>query len=205
MLKKRRSHDCLIFNMGIPIPGKDGLYIETGPRGPFQYSSRHLIVRFHEVLKPKYLCNKIIQNFCLHLGSIVFNSNFKMIQQSGSCETSQDLMIKHLFWYWNRHHGHCWKPFSSSCTKLVEQFCQNHSHFCVSTPHCNPSSPGQKHLASNHSVICMVVYLLGPWHYENHSNYRPWYTSNQVCRLLGHVTVMVVINSIWSDDYIFMA
>ena len=27
----RRSHDRLIFNMGIPIPGKDGLYIETRP------------------------------------------------------------------------------------------------------------------------------------------------------------------------------
>ena len=26
------SCDRLIFNMGIPIPGKDGLYIETGPR-----------------------------------------------------------------------------------------------------------------------------------------------------------------------------
>ena len=26
-----RSHDPLIFNMAIPIPGKDGLYIETGP------------------------------------------------------------------------------------------------------------------------------------------------------------------------------
>ena len=32
MLKIRRSHDRLIFNMGIAIPGKDGLYIETGPR-----------------------------------------------------------------------------------------------------------------------------------------------------------------------------
>ena len=31
MLKIRRSRDRLIFNMGIPIPGKDGLYIETGP------------------------------------------------------------------------------------------------------------------------------------------------------------------------------
>ena len=31
MLKKRRSHDSLIFNMEIPIPGKDGLYIEMGP------------------------------------------------------------------------------------------------------------------------------------------------------------------------------
>ena len=30
MLKIRR--DRLIFNMGIPIPGKYGLYIETGPR-----------------------------------------------------------------------------------------------------------------------------------------------------------------------------
>ena len=27
----RRSGDRLIFNMGIPIPGKDGLYIEAGP------------------------------------------------------------------------------------------------------------------------------------------------------------------------------
>ena len=32
MLKIRRSRDRLIFNMGIPIPGKDSLYIETGPR-----------------------------------------------------------------------------------------------------------------------------------------------------------------------------
>ena len=32
MLKIRRSPDRLIFNMGIPIPAKDGLYIETGPR-----------------------------------------------------------------------------------------------------------------------------------------------------------------------------
>ena len=31
MLKIRRSRDRLIFNMGISIPGKDGLYIETGP------------------------------------------------------------------------------------------------------------------------------------------------------------------------------
>ena len=31
MLKIRQSHDRLIFNMGIPIPGKDGLYIDTGP------------------------------------------------------------------------------------------------------------------------------------------------------------------------------
>ena len=31
MLKIRRSGDRLIFNMGIPIPGKDSLYIETGP------------------------------------------------------------------------------------------------------------------------------------------------------------------------------
>ena len=31
ILKIRRSYDRLIFNMGIPISGKDGLYIETGP------------------------------------------------------------------------------------------------------------------------------------------------------------------------------
>ena len=31
MLKIRRFRDRLIFNMGIPIPGKDGIYNETGP------------------------------------------------------------------------------------------------------------------------------------------------------------------------------
>ena len=40
MLKIRRSHDRLIFNMGIPISGKDGLYIETGPRGCTQTVQR---------------------------------------------------------------------------------------------------------------------------------------------------------------------
>ena len=34
MLKIRRSRDRLIFNVGIPIPGKEGLYIETGPSSP---------------------------------------------------------------------------------------------------------------------------------------------------------------------------
>ena len=34
MLKIRQSGICLIFYMEIPIPGKDGLYIETGPRIP---------------------------------------------------------------------------------------------------------------------------------------------------------------------------
>ena len=31
MLKIRRSRDRLIFIMGIPIPGKDGLYLRRGP------------------------------------------------------------------------------------------------------------------------------------------------------------------------------
>ena len=31
MLKIKPSYDHLIFNMGIPIPGKAGLYIEIGP------------------------------------------------------------------------------------------------------------------------------------------------------------------------------
>ena len=32
MFKIRRSRDRLIYNMGLPIPEKDGLYIEIGPR-----------------------------------------------------------------------------------------------------------------------------------------------------------------------------
>ena len=33
MLKIRWSHDRLIFNMQISIPGKDGIYIEMWPCG----------------------------------------------------------------------------------------------------------------------------------------------------------------------------
>ena len=33
MLKIKWSRDRLIFNMGIAIPGKDSLYIETAPWG----------------------------------------------------------------------------------------------------------------------------------------------------------------------------
>ena len=43
MLEVRRSHDRLILNSRIPIPGKDGLYIETGPRFP----SRSLRISWH--------------------------------------------------------------------------------------------------------------------------------------------------------------
>ena len=32
MIKIRRSRDRLIFNVGITIPGKDGLYTDRGPR-----------------------------------------------------------------------------------------------------------------------------------------------------------------------------
>ena len=40
MLKIRWSCDRLIFNMGIHIPGKDCLYIETGPWLPIEYHSQ---------------------------------------------------------------------------------------------------------------------------------------------------------------------
>ena len=39
MLKIRLSHDRLIFNMGISIPGKDGFYIEMGSRSTYKGTS----------------------------------------------------------------------------------------------------------------------------------------------------------------------
>ena len=39
MFKIRRSADRLIFNMGIPLPGKDGLYIEIRPSFPVSIPS----------------------------------------------------------------------------------------------------------------------------------------------------------------------
>ena len=47
MLKIRRPNGRLIFNMGIPIPGKDGLCIETGPR-VFSLYLRHSVFGYHK-------------------------------------------------------------------------------------------------------------------------------------------------------------
>ena len=44
-VKDKTSHDRLIFNLGIPIPGKDGLYIVTRPRS-FLSSKSHLHLPF---------------------------------------------------------------------------------------------------------------------------------------------------------------
>ena len=50
MLKIRWYYDCLIFNMGIPIPGKDGLYIETGPIWII------LLIYEFSLFMPKFYC-----------------------------------------------------------------------------------------------------------------------------------------------------
>ena len=49
IIKIRRSHDRLIFIMGIPIPVRRHLYIGTGPRGPFQFGMRRFIARSRKV------------------------------------------------------------------------------------------------------------------------------------------------------------
>ena len=83
MLKIRRSCDR-IFNMGIPIPGKDGLYIETGlrwpafPQGP--YANDHGRVpnytapAFYQIIlcnRTSYLINRVYGSF---LGSFTDNN-----------------------------------------------------------------------------------------------------------------------------------
>ena len=61
MLKISQSHDCLIFNMGIPIPGKDGLYIESGPSTLSLYQEKLInVLRFeqngHHFAKNNFQC-----------------------------------------------------------------------------------------------------------------------------------------------------
>ena len=60
MLKIRRPHDRLIFKMGIAISGKEGLYIEMGPRVLSQYQDGLSRYRdsYHKdeiVVRPSYL------------------------------------------------------------------------------------------------------------------------------------------------------
>ena len=62
MLKIRRPTGRLIFNMGIPIPGKTVFYIETGP---------WLV-----------LCSVLfIAGWCCHVGEMSLNIVFEMLMQ----------------------------------------------------------------------------------------------------------------------------
>ena len=59
MLKIRRSRDRLVLNMEIPIPGKDGLYIETGP---WQTASNGTICCMAWPLQPHQVCKNAMRN-----------------------------------------------------------------------------------------------------------------------------------------------
>ena len=64
MLKIRRSHDRLIFNMGIPIPEKDGLNIETDS---WRYLTLALTNQLHVQLRRKriihvHVVSKVLKN-----------------------------------------------------------------------------------------------------------------------------------------------
>ena len=63
MLKIRRSRDRRIFNMGIPISGKDGLYIETEPCTTPKDSKVALFSN-------KYLAANENGDLCLHMYGI---------------------------------------------------------------------------------------------------------------------------------------
>ena len=46
----KRSRDRQIFNMGILIPGKDDLYIESGPRPKYLEIIEAMVSCIHEIL-----------------------------------------------------------------------------------------------------------------------------------------------------------
>ena len=89
ILKIRRSRDRLIFNMAIPVPGKDGLYTETGPRYPSSF--RHQ-VRYSAHDGP-------------HCGpDIILNiSDDEILRDS----ISLDKKAGHHMWRWYRKHIFC--------------------------------------------------------------------------------------------------
>ena len=75
MLKIRRSHDRLILNMGIPIPGKDGLYIERGPwslsvKGVPETNNLLLYAYTDEYKLNEHLYQRHIATFYRHLFNI---------------------------------------------------------------------------------------------------------------------------------------
>ena len=89
MLKIRRSCDRLIFNMGIPIPGKDGLYIETGPG---LYNGIPILVRhLYTEMGPMLYIISCFQQVTLHVPGLF---QWKMwLETSSNFTTSSSFAI----------------------------------------------------------------------------------------------------------------
>ena len=75
MIKIRRSCDHLIFNMEIPMPGKDCLYIEMGPRPSYFHngSSYTVMMAFLYQSNPLIVVYKIISVMIFSAGCVVLN------------------------------------------------------------------------------------------------------------------------------------
>ena len=108
----RRSYDRLISTMGFLIAIRRHLYIESGPRAPFQYPIRRLIVRSHKVSKPRYLYLELSdrsaiwqaprQHCCR--GACQISKRYEHFKtRSRALETLRDLTLRRLslIGYWN--------------------------------------------------------------------------------------------------------
>ena len=72
MLKIRQSCDRLIFNMGIPIPRKDGLYIEAGPRWYIAGGSQGSRSSSSWIYSPCFICTTCNwQSACRHACTVL--------------------------------------------------------------------------------------------------------------------------------------
>ena len=102
MLKIRWSHDRLIFNMGIPITAKDGLYIEKGPWALFQCNDGLFIFRdsLYEnktVVRLTYLYNSTIlvrQHLYIETAPLFISGFMPLIGQN------EFLSLLHLYVYY---------------------------------------------------------------------------------------------------------
>ena len=90
MLRIRRSGDRLSFNMRIPIHGKDGLYIGTGPRSwdfQFKHSCDSYSIKVADNTMPRIIMsnynNKQPANTAHEIYDSIFTSNnTKKLRQS---------------------------------------------------------------------------------------------------------------------------
>ena len=106
MLKIRRPNGRLIFNMGIPIPGKDGLYIETGP-----WKSWGFMVKYQDIIHSlRFYCVSIISDiaYCIfssmtkHIRVALREKNTFFLVGAKPIPTNRN--VKHMFshrqfWY----------------------------------------------------------------------------------------------------------
>ena len=155
MLKIRWSRDHLIFNMGIPIHGQDGIYIETGPLFQYEYCLPDYRDSHYEVISMK----EILTQMRWHLYITILGLHPANWRRHYFVTTLAGHKPRISSVYNDRAHGyvlHVWTQFW-----YIYRCCQQHNRMPLQTAwyQLGPSSKSMKvhYLKSTGWLPCQPV------------------------------------------------